>query len=113
MSILYDYLNILEKKRSKEPVAIAPQAPVQQKKNLALPPSFAMGILFLIIAVLFVTIFKNIKSFIPKAAEKVISALQSPKPAVQGSGSPSIDRPVDRLSLDYSLKGITPFLRLS
>ena len=112
MSILYDYLSVLEKKKSKDSkdfkeskesaVAVAPQVAVQQKTKSALPSSFLIGVLVLVSAVFLFTVFENIKNSLPKAAEKAKVSREIRKAPVEEPSSSVVDRP----SLDYSLKGI-------
>jgi hypothetical protein len=102
MSILYDYLSILEKKRGKDPAVVVSQTPFQKKRQLTLPPAFARGLLFVILGILSFVVFENFKIFLPKFEEKSSASLKSQKPAAEDPD----DYRGDRLNLNYSLKGI-------
>lgn len=100
MSILYDYLKVLEKKRGKDAVEL--QASVQQKSKLNLF-YFTVGFVFLIGILTLVLSFRDIKSNAPIVFQKMNNIRESAKPVTQNSISAS---PNNTYGVDYSLKGI-------
>lgn len=111
MSILYDYLSVLEKKKSKEspavvsPVVVAAPAvsprSVQPKKIAMVSPVFGVGFILFVAAVVVFLNFDKIKSFLPVSLPKAVS-LEISKPEAKSFESVG----VDPLGLDLSLKGI-------
>ncbi len=109
MSILYDYLKVLEKKRAREaespeaPIR-KPEAPMRQKKSLSAWPYLAMGFLFLFSILVSLLFFRNINILVKQpVTEKAVDSQQVLKPASQdiaGINSNNAD------GLDFSLKGI-------
>lgn len=105
MSILYDYLSVLEKKKSKEPAAVVSPVISSQlvlpKKKALVSPAFGIAfILFVAVAFVFLN-FDKIKSFLPVSLPKAVS-LEISKPEAKSPESVG----VDPLGLDLSLKGI-------
>lgn len=103
MSILYDYLKILEKKKGISAACL--QAPVQQKRSVALLPYFVIGFIFLIgLAILFFLI--NTKSKVPAppaVLEKINNSQGGSNLVTQDSYGLSSN---NVSNLDYSLQGI-------
>lgn len=105
MSILYDYLKVLEKKKKQE--AAWPNAapiPVPQKKSVTTLPYFVMGLVILAcVSMLF--FWKNIKFSGMTGAERVVNAKQNLNFTPQDSHTQGLN--TDNTSgLEYSLKGI-------
>jgi hypothetical protein len=100
MSILYDYLKVLEKKKGK--AALELQAPVQQKNKFSLF-YFTIGLAFLIGILALALFLGNIKSNAIGVSQKINNIPESAKPVAQNSISAS---PNNAYGVDYSLKGI-------
>lgn len=108
MSIIYDYLQLLEKKKkeggAQKQETVQPNAPVPQKKSLTILLYFAMGLVILACASILL-FWKNIKFSGPKGAEKVVNAQQNLNFAPQDFRAQSLNSE-NASVLEYSLKGI-------
>lgn len=100
MSILYDYLKVLENKKGKAAVEL--QAPLQQKNKFSLF-YFTIGFVSLISILILVLSFGNIKNNALIAGQKINKGQESARPVTQNPISPS---PNNVYGPDYSLKGI-------
>lgn len=98
MSVIYEYLKILEEKKKRNPVQ--PAAPVPQKNNVVAPPYLIRGFV-LLCCVLILSFLINIKGGGPKVMEtKVVE--KAPDPPAPAPVPNTEHAPV----LEYSLKGI-------
>jgi len=100
MSILYDYLKVLEKKKGKAAVEL--QAPLQQKNKFN-PFYLLIGFTFLIGILALALSLRNIKSNPPIASQNINSIQESVKPVRQDSLTPN---PSNVYNPEFYLKGI-------
>ncbi len=101
MSILYDYLKVLEKKRGQR---ILDQQTAAGQKKTVIPPSYWRASFVFLAAVLIVFLFfRNAKNNQPKIAEKIDTNQQSNSPIPKDSNSLVSN---SDSTLDYSLNGI-------
>jgi hypothetical protein len=107
MSILYEYLKILEKKKEQD-ASRAPLTPVKQKRSISVWPYLIIG-LAVFACVLILLFWEGLKGSLPKAKiEKTVipqTEINPPAPDLN-TPSPSLDTAVKPYSPEYSLKGI-------
>jgi len=110
MSILYDYLKLVEKKKKEGAVHKqgATQAdtpvPISQKKKVSLQPYFTMGIV-LIVGLSFFFSLKYITASGPRRIEKAVLTQQNLNFTPQDFRAQSLNSE-NASALEYSLKGI-------
>ncbi len=100
MSILYDYLKVLEKKKG-EP-AVESWAP-ERKKNKFSSFSFIIGFILLLSIFILVFSLRGIKNSVPIAGQKINKIQESAKPVTQDSISSSLS---NTYGANFFLKGI-------
>ncbi len=102
MSILYDYLKVLEKKGMRE--GENPQAPIRQKKSLSAWLYLATGLLFLFSVLVLLLFFRSKNNLIQQSVtEKAGNSQQVINPVSQDTVGINSN---NAYGLDFSLKGI-------
>ncbi len=105
MSILYEYLKILEKKKEQN-ASRAPFTPVKQKKSISVWPYLIIGLaVFACALILF--FWKGLKVSLPVAkVEKTVNPQKEINSPAQDLNTVSLNTAAKPYSPEYSLKGI-------